>query len=220
MAKKTLILTNEQIDEICGEDFGFTYLNSTLTNGDSSGYEYVTNISAEGNGPDDEYTEPITTKDFADMQSKDWPRDSRAGRSAVWRYVGECSKKEFEDGVLNEEKAHGNKRLNNRKFGDSNVQYGTQALTQKAYRERQATERLVNAKTDDERQKAAKSLEKMANNGGESYRLAQQQFNSAKKLDKQIQQSKPEGTKINVTNREHGNGKGHSNNNIFIVDVD
>ena len=219
MKRKTIILTKEQLNEICGEDFGFSYFDSSITEPDSSGYEYSTHSSAEGDGVDGEYSEPMTTDDFADMQSKDWPRDSRAGRSCVWRYVGECTKREFEEkAMMSEEKAHGNKRLNNRKFGNGKYSYG--AMTQKDYRINKKTAEYRNAQTPEEKEKALVSLSKMVNNGGKNYKNAKKQFDSAKNLDTMIQSSKPAGTKIESGTREQGNGKGHSNNNIFIIDMD
>lgn len=193
MKKKTLILTQEQLDEISGGNFN--YLDNLATKPDM-GDVYSTEVSADG-ATMDGYSDNMTTDNYADDMTRDaWPRDSRSyGKNGNYlpRNLTEMSKKEWEAKNLKEANAHGNKRLNNRVFGDDKHQYGYNAMTQKQYRERQAAKKVLTGQTVTEKQKGLESLSRMQD---PSYLKAKNQFTPAKTADKLTQAAKPAGTKI------------------------
>lgn len=195
MKKKTLILTQEQLDEISGGNFN--YLDNLATKPDM-GDVYSTEVSADG-ATMDGYSDNMTTDKYAaDMTRDAWPRDSRSygknGNYLPLHNLTEMSKKDWEKKNLTKEaKEHGNKRLNNRVFGDDKHQYGYSALKQKEYRERKAAKKVLTGQTATEKQQGLNSLAKMQDN---SYLTAKKQFDPAKTADKLTQAAKPAGTKI------------------------
>lgn len=213
MSKKTIILTEKQLDEICGGNF--SYLDDLGKKADM-GDVYADETSSEG-AVSDGYSDNITTDDFASMQTNDWPRGSRSyglNGNAV-SYIREMSKKDWEQkNIFNEEHEHGNKELNNRKFGDSNKQYSYGALKQKEYRERKAAKKAINGSTPEEKAKGLESLSKIQNNDAKSYQTAKKQFEPAKRA----LQLRPK--KIKSAPKQTGNGKGHSNKNGLITPID
>lgn len=219
MKKKTVILTQKQINEICGDDFAFDYLNF---DGTDLAPNYGNEVSAEGSGisgagDDGEYPNNIKTDDISGEMTPELQRLSIShgkGNSKIY----EMSKKDWEKKkIYNEAKMHGNKRLKNRTFGDSNNQYDYSELNQQNYRYREA---LKNSRSADPetKSKGIKSLQRMANNReNDGKAVAMNQYNAAKRADKVIQGSKPEGTKIKSAPKQTGNGKGHSNKNGVIT---
>lgn len=214
MKKKTLILTQEQINEICGGAYG--YLDSLDT-----GLSPNNETSAEGSLTNDSdkqiYPKNIKTDDISGEMTPELQRLSIShgkGNSKIY----EMSKKDWEKKRLNEAKLmHGNKRLKNRKFGDSNNQYTESELNQQNYRYRQALKDSRSADPETQ-QKGAKSLQTMANNRAKDGKAtAMNQYSAAKKSDKIIQGGKPEGTKIKSAPKQTGNGKGHTKNGVITL---
>lgn len=216
MKKRTLILTQEQINEICGGAYG--YLDSLDTNLSPNN-----ETSAEGSLTNDSgkqiYPQNIKTDDISSEMTPELQRLSIShgkGNSKIY----EMSKKDWERKRLYSEanSMHGNKRLKNRKFGDSSNQYSESELNQQNYRYRKA---LKDSRSTDpeKKRKGTESLQRMANNRAKDGKTtALNQYNSAKKVDKIIQGSKPEGTKIDAPKqRNTGNGKGHSQKNGVIT---
>lgn len=215
MKKKTLILTKDQIDEICGGAYGYLHnLDSDLSpNNETSVEGSLTNDSGKQIFPKNTKTDDISGEMTPELQRLSISHGK--GNSKIY----EMSKKDWEKKRLyNEAKLmHGNKRFKNRKFGDSNGQYDESELNQQNYRYREALKDSRSA--DPEKQaKGAKSLQRMANNRAKDGKTtALRQYNSAKKADKIIQGSKPEGTKIKSVPKQTGNGKGHSTKNGIIT---
>ena len=212
MAKKKLILTQKQLDEI--RDGIGTYLDTMGIKSDMPD-NFGSEVSAEGSTFDG-YADNTTTDDFAKMQSKDWPRDSRSfGRSGnAPANIREMSKKEWEERyILNEEEEHGNSALNNRLFGDSKKQYSYGAIKQKEYRERKAAKKAINGSSNAEKMQGLKSLQQIQNNDRDSYNTAKKQFEPAK-------QATHLGTKkIKSAPKQTGNGKAHSTKNGIITPI-
>lgn len=215
MKKRTLILTERQLKEIAS-GINIAYLDKEGIKPDM-GDVYSTEVSAEGSaGKGESYSDEMTTDDFAIMQSKDWPRDSRSfGRSGnAPANIREMSKKDWENRyIFNEEQEHGNKDLNNRIFGDGDKQYSYGAIKQKEYRERNAAKKAINGSTPEEKAKGLNSLKKIQGNDGKSYATAKKQFEPAKMASK----LKPK--KIASAPKETGNGKAHSVKNGFITPI-
>ena len=212
MAKKKLILTQKQLDEI--RDGIGTYLDTMGIKSDMPD-DFGSEISAEGSTFDG-YADNMTTDDFAKMQSKDWPRDSRSfGRSGnAPANIREMSKKEWEQRyVLSEEEQNGWKSIENLKLGNSSEQHSPNAVKQRQYRERVAAKK---AKSNNPQiaQSGAKSLESMSTNShSESYDDAKHQLNNIKagnNLRPKTLKSAPKQT---------GNGKAHSQKNGIITPI-
>lgn len=216
MKKKTLILTQEQINEICGGAYGYLdSLDSDLSpNNETSAEGSLTNDRGKQIFPQNAKTDDISSEMTPELQRLSISHGK--GNSKIY----EMSKKDWERKKLyNEAKLmHGNKRLKNRKFGDSNGQYSESELNQQNYRYREA---LKDSRSSDpqKQEKGAKSLQRMANNRAKDGKsTAMNQYNAAKKADKIIQGSKPEGTKIDAPKQKQmGNGKGHSTKNGIIT---
>lgn len=212
MAKKRLILTQKQLDEI--RDGIGTYLDTIGIKSDMPD-NFGNEITADGSTFDG-YADNTTTDDFAKMQSKDWPRDSRSyGRSGnAPANIREMSKKEWEEAyILNEESEHGNAELNNRVFGDSNKQYSYSAIKQKEYRERKAARKAINGSSEAEKLQGLKSLQKIQNNDRESYDKAKKQFEPAKQATHLTKKG------IKSAPKQTGNGKSHSTKNGIITPI-
>lgn len=218
MKKKTIILSQKQIDEICGDNFAFDYLDGSDT--DLSGYDHG-NEASLGKGVNGEYPETMDTDDYAETLSPELPLylNPSGGKSPVGNIavgsIREMKKSEFEKLALlendNEKEAHGNQRLKNRVFGSSNgpnaPKYGESELTQQLYRDREA---LKNARSSDPetRKKGIESLQRIAKNRAvDGKTVAMQQYKSAKMADKVNN-----GNKIKSAPKITGNGKAHTKN--------
>lgn len=214
MKKRTIILTQEQINEICGENFAFDYLDG------SEAEIYGNEASAEGAGVDGEYPENLDTDTSASEKSAEFLR-SIMPRGRDVSTVYEMTKKDFEKKKLySEAKAHGNKRLKNRKFVDpvTKQDYNSNELTQQAYRDREAIKNL-RSNDPNAQKKGLKYFNKTAKNRQKDGKnAAMRQFNAAKRSDKIIQQgSGREPNKPSTKN--YGNGKAHTPKNGFITMV-
>lgn len=212
MAAKKLILTQKQLDEI--RDGIGTYLDTMGIKSDMPD-NFGSEVSAEGSTFDG-YADSMTTDDFATMQSKDWPRDSRSfGRSGnAPANIREMSKKEWEERyIINENEQNGWKSIENMQLGNSSEQHSPNAVKQRQYRERVAQKkaRSTNPKVA---QSGAKSLVAMSTNShSESYNDAKHQLNNIKagnNLRPKTLKSAPKQT---------GNGKAHSAKNGIITPV-
>lgn len=198
MAKKTLILTEKQLNEISGCDF--SYLDNLGKKSDIGDF-YADEISAEGPNMEG-YSDEITTDNFSKMQSKNWPRDSRSfGRSGNYpsSNISEMSKKDWEKKyILNE----ANKRLKNRFFNGKSYE----ASKKEGQRIRNAVKKSINGSGEEEKQKGLKTLSRMMKIGGENFGKSSKLLSNAQNADRIIQSNRPEGTKIKSTPKNTKNG--------------
>lgn len=191
MSKKTLILTKEQIDEIC--DGNYSYLDGMATKPDMASV-YSTEVSSDG-GIDDGYADPTTTDDFSNDMTNDWRGNAKLhGMGPIT--VREWKEKHLKKLSVKEEQEHGNARLKNVKFGAKDGEAGKSYTATKMAlsRKRDAEERMRNGSTPEEKMKGAETLRKMRKNWA-GIDNAETQYNAAKNTDKSIQQNKPAGTK-------------------------
>jgi hypothetical protein len=210
MAKKKLILSQEQIKRICeGEDF--VYL-SDLASKPDMGDVYSTEITTDGS-IEDAYPMPTTTDDRSHTMTNDWRGNAKlAGMGPI--VVREMSKKDWAKSFIGEESEHGNERLKRRNYGaDGDVKSYT-ATKMAVSRKNRAEDKLRNG-SDEEKIKAAKTLNKMHNNWS-GLDAASVQYSAAKALDKAIRGTQ-DGPKIASAPKEHGNGKAHTpKNGVFL----
>lgn len=206
MKKKTLILSQKQLDEICGGDS--SYLDNLSLKPDM-GNIYANEITVDGS-VEDGYAEPSTTDDLSHTMCNNWRGFTKLyGMGPV--SLKEMTKKEWARQHLNEESEHGNARLVNKKFGAQDGEPGKSydATKMAISRKKQAEKKMLNGATPEERNKAAKTLSRMRNNWN-GIDAAESQYNAAKIGDKVMQDSRPEGTKISSAPKQSGNGKAHS----------
>ena len=203
MGKKTLILSQSQIDEICGGDS--SYLDGLALTPDMENV-YGNEVSAEG-AVENGYAEPMTTDDFSHDLTNDWRGNAKLHGMGPCA-LREMTLKEWKIRNLNE----GNGRLEHMQFGAQNGEKGKSygATKMNLSRLHRAEEKSRNGASPEEKAKAAQTVQKMKNNwsGIES---AEVQYNAAKINDKTNRQNKPEGTVITSSPKQSGNGLGHSN---------
>lgn len=212
MAKKTLILTKRQLDEICGGDS--SYLDGLGSKPDVPN-NFSNEISASGS-MDDEYPNPTTTDDMRDTMTNDWRGNAKlAGMGPIT--VHEMTKKEWNNVYLDEEREHGNERLKARQFGAQNGEAGKSYGATKTALSRlnTAQKTIQTGATPEIKQKAMNTVNRMKNNWN-GIDLAANQYNTAKMVDKSMQQNKI-GPKITSAPKETGNGKGHTPQNGIIT---
>ena len=214
MAKKKLILSQEQIERICeGEDF--VYL-SDLASKPDLGNIYATEVTTDGS-VEDAYADPTTTDDFASTTTNNWRGNAKlAGMGPI--VVHEMSKKDWEKTrLVSENIEHGNARLIGRKFGGKNgVEGKSYGATKMAISRKNAAEKKLNSNNPSLRASGAKTLRKMHQNW-DGLDVADAQYTAAKASDKITQQNKPDGAKIKSAPKESGNGKAHSpKNGVFL----
>lgn len=203
MGKKKLILTQKQLDEICGDNS--TYLDGLALTPDL-GNIYSNEITTNG-AIDNAYPKPTTTDDYAS--------DTTNNVRGYWNLRGmgsvstlrEMSKKEWENLILNEE----NSRLKLRNFGGKDGQSYYSVLKSKKRLE-DAEKKLKNG-SQEEKVKANKTINRMIKNNP-NIKLAIQQYETAKKVDKDIRPA------MKSAPKNSGNGKAHSpkkpTNGVFI----
>lgn len=198
MAKKKLILTQEQIEKICeGEEF--TYL-SDLASKPDIGDIYSTEVTTDGS-IENGYPMPTTTDDRSHTMTNDWRGNAKlAGMGPI--VVREMLKKDWQKKIMtNEESEHGNARLMNKKFGAQNGEQGkSYDATKMAISRKNAAEKKMNSNNPQERARGAETLRKMHQNWG-GLDVADAQYTSAKNVDKINQKNKPEGTKIKSSSK-------------------
>lgn len=206
MAKKTLILTQEQVRRICeGEDF--VYFKDMATKPDI-GDIYSTEVTTDGS-MEDMYPAPTTTDDRSHTMTNDWRGNAKMnGMGPIT--VREMKKGDWENKVLaNEESEHGNARLINRQFGAKDGQQGkSYTATKMAISRKNAAERKLANGTPEEKQKAMKTLQRMKKNW-DGIDAAEQQYSAAKLSDEVTQRTKM-GPKIASAPKVSGNGQAHT----------
>ena len=191
MAKKTLILSQKQLDEICGGDS--TYLDGLSLNPDKA-EDYSNDVTADG-AVDTGYAKNMTTDMYAADTTNNWPANAKLhGMGPVT--LREMTKQEFEKIIAESP----NQRLQNMRFGESQRTIG--AATQAKSKMNKAK---AMAKSDNPviREKGMNTLNNMDLSGIKELEIAQN-------IDRNIQQAKPEGEKIASAPKQSGNGKAHS----------
>lgn len=187
MNKKTIILTEKQLDEIANGCSN--YLDALGTTPDMP-EDFASETSAQGSaGEGESYAEPEQTDDFRKMQTRNsWPMGMRTfGKNAV--NIREMSKKDWEERyILCEE----NSRLANRVFDDKSYE----AAKKEGQRIRKNVNQMRNGKSSEEKIKAQQTLSRMMKNGGENFGKSSSLLAKAQNADKIIQANKPEGSKI------------------------
>ena len=196
MSKKTLILSQKQLDEICGGNSA--YLDG-LASAPDMAPNFASEITADG-AVDDGYADPVTTDDYAHSMTNDWRGNAKLhGMGPIT--VREMTVKEWKDAYMNEEKEHGNDRLKNVQFGAANGQKGkSYDATKMALSRLHAAEKeSMTGGTPEIKQKALNTVAKMKQNWN-SIDLADKQYTAAKTADKTIQANKMPGTKRDTNN--------------------
>ena len=190
MKKKTIILSQKQLDEICGGNS--SYLDGIATKPDM-GDIFSTEVSCDGD-VDDGYADPTTTDDVSRDITNNWRGNAKLhGMGPIT--VREMTVKEWREKYLGEELEHGNERLKNVRFGakDGSTGKSYDATKMALSRKRKAEEKLNNGSTPEEKMKAAKTLSTMKRNW-DGIDNAEAQYNAAKSLDKSVQANKAPGT--------------------------
>ena len=197
MAKKTLILSQKQLDEICGGDSN--YLDGLALNPDLP-LDFANQVTTNGS-VEQGYADPMTTDDFADEFKHNRRNFCLRGR-AMGSTVREMTKRDWEIKIVFNED---NQRLLRRNFGATNDSEGKGYYATKKNIERydDASEKSKNASTPEERQKALETMRTMERNWP-GLEVAKNQYETAKKIDKQIRPN------IKSAPKESGNGKAHS----------
>lgn len=169
MAKRTLIITESQLNEILG--LNGSYLDGLGIKPDV-GDNYANEITTDGS-VDGGYPEPTTTDDRSRTMTNDWRGNAKlAGMGPI---------------TVHEEKEHGNARLANMQFGAKDGKAGKSydATKMALSRKRDAEMRLHNG-SDEEKAKAAKTLSRMRKNWS-GLDAAEKQYAAAKANDKSVQ---------------------------------
>jgi hypothetical protein len=211
MAKKKLILSQEQVEKICeGEEF--VYL-SDLASKPDVGDIYSTEVTTDGS-IEDGYPIPSTTDDRSHTMTNDWRGNAKlAGVGAMT--IREMSKKDWaKQNVVCEESEHGNSRLLNRQFGDGSNRKSYTAAKMSTSRLNNAEEKL-NSTDPQVRASGAKTIERMKQNNP-GIEVMRNQYEGAKLGDKVTQKNKI-GPKMASAPKQSGNGKAHSpKNGVFL----
>ena len=204
MAKKTLILSKKQLDEICGGDS--SYLDGLTMNPDMPDV-FADEISADGS-VEKGYADPTTTDDIAHDLTNSWRGNAKLhGMGPVTVRESTMTVKEWKAKYLGEEKEHGNARLKNVQFGAKDGQAGkSYGATKTALCRKNAAEKTMQTgATQEIKQKAANTVARMRNNWS-GIDNAQTQYNAAKAGDKAVVSNKPAGTKRNRNKLGNANG--------------
>lgn len=206
MARKKIILTQRQLDEICGDNS--TYLDGLALTPDLSS-NYSNEITTNGD-IEDAYPEPITTDDLAsDMTNNTRGYWGLRGMGSV-STIREVTKKEWEkEFIINED----NQRLKNRVFGATSDSEGkSYDATKKSISRYRIAAQKAKSGSPEDKQKALRTMQKMQNNWS-GLGVATNQYETAKAVDKQINPG------IKSAPKNAGNGKAHTkktpNNGIF-----
>ena len=194
MAKRTLILSQAQLDEICGGDSA--YLDKLDSTPDMAP-DFAGKITSDG-GMDDGYANATTTDDIASDMVNHWLGLTRQ------HGLGPITVREWREIYL-EEKEHGNARLNNVQFGAGNGEPGKSydATKMALSRKRSAERTMVTGGTPEIKQKAANTVARMKNNWN-GIDSAEKQYNSAKANDKTARANLPVGQKRKPKSSSNG----------------
>lgn len=206
MGKKEIILTQKQLDEICGNNSA--YLDGLASTPDI-GNIYSTEITTNG-ALDNTYPEPTTTDDYA--------KDTTNNVRGYWGLRGmgsvstlrETTKKEWEKSIFNED----NQRLKHRIFGCTADSEGkSYDATKKNLSRLHIAQEKLKSGSQEEKQKAAKTINRMKKNWS-GIDVAATQYETAKKIDKDIKPA------MKSAPKNSGNGKAHSpkkpENGVFL----
>lgn len=197
MARKKIILTQRQLDEICGDNS--TYLDGLALTPDLSS-NYSNEITTNGD-IEDAYPEPITTDDLAsDMTNNTRGYWGLRGMGSV-STIREVTKKEWEkEFIINED----NQRLKNRVFGATSDSEGkSYDATKKSISRYRIAAQKAKSGSPEDKQKALRTMQKMQNNWS-GLGVATNQYETAKAVDKQINPG------IKSAPKNAGNGKAHT----------
>lgn len=216
MKKKTLILTQKQLDEICGGNSA--YLDNLLSEPDGDNF-FASEVNADGNVTDG-FADNMTSDRFAADDTREvWPMGTKAyGKNGNYipHNLTEMSKEEWEKKNLKkEEHEHGNKRLAYQQFGPNGDNKSYDATKMAASRYSKAAKEVKTGTTMSDRQKAANTIARMKNNWN-GIDSALGQYNNAKSADKILQAAKAPGTKIE-SKPKTGKGTAHSPKNGIIT---
>lgn len=206
MGTKKIILTQKQLDEICGNNA--TYLDGmSLTPDlrDNYSNEISVNGSIEGGYPEPQTTDDLAS-DFTNNNRSFWGLRGMGSISTL----REMSKKEWEENFLIED----NQRLKHRTFGATSDSEGkSYDATKKNLSRLHIAQEKLKSGNREEKQKANKTIQRMKKNWS-GIDVAANQYETAKKVDKNIKPAMKSAPKIS------GNGKAHSpknpTNGVFL----
>ena len=194
MGKKTLILSQRQLDEIVAGNP--TYLDGMADTPDMSGSEFSTEISSDGS-VDTGYADATTTDDYASDMTNDWRGNAKLhGMGPITVREGVAMKLSDWKKLYLEEKEHGNQRLNNMQFGAKDGEKGkSYGATKTALCRKRAVEKTMQTGgTPEIKAAAAKRLNSMKRNW-KGIDNAATQYKAAKENDAFAVADKPTGTK-------------------------
>ena len=207
MPKKTIILSPEQINEICGPNS--TYLDN-LYSKPFSKKDFANQITTDG---DKDFTHrPTTTDDYSHEMVSNWKGISRLmGMGPI--ELREFSKKEFEEEFMIDEE---NSNIQNMRFGasDGNNGHSAGATAMTRSRMKRAEDKLKNGNIA-EKIKAQRTINKMKEN---EPKVDQQikQFENAVENDRNIRQNKVErGERVHKFATKTKTGTAHSQKGII-----
>ena len=218
MAKKTLIISQKQLDEIVGGNTSYL---------DNEGEDFAENGNNEvftGDKLDGKDAEPYTTDQHAQERSLDygpWIPGGRGGTKSAMVYTNgliACSKKEWEKKNLNEE----NESLKNNTYGDNeNRVSNTNASTLKwrygaAKKKAQSTDPTI-------RQQGISTMKTMEKNNPNLAQI-ETQYNAAMKGNQILKQAAKNRGEANVFQKPGGtknhSGTAHTKKNNVTITYD
>ena len=218
MAKKTLIISQKQLDEIVGGNSSYL---------DNEGEDFAENGNNEvftGDKLDGKDAEPYTTDQHAQERSLDygpWIPGGRGGTKSAMVYTNgliACSKKEWEKKNLNEE----NESLKNNTYGDNeNRVSNTNASTLKwrygaAKKKAQSTDPTI-------RQQGISTMKTMEKNNPNLAQI-ETQYNAAMKGNEILKQAAKNRGEANVFQKPGGTknhgGTAHTKKNNVTITYD
>lgn len=218
MAKKTLIISQKQLDEIVGGNSSYL---------DNEGEDFAENGNNEvftGDKLDGKDAEPYTTDQHAQERSLDygpWIPGGRGGTKSAMVYTNgliACSKKEWEKKNLNEE----NESLKNNTYGDNeNRVSNTNASTLKwrygaAKKKAQSTDPTI-------RQQGISTMKTMEKNNPNLAQI-ETQYNAAMKGNQILKQAAKNRGEANVFQKPGGTknngGTAHTKKNNVTITYD
>lgn len=211
MSKKKIIITQKQLDEICGADFA--YLDGLALRPDM-GDIFSTETVADG-AVDDGYADPVTADDYSHDLTNDWRGNAKlAGMGpgkvnftpnlAIAGAIREMSKKDWEANLMAEEEEHGNARLKHMKFGAKDGEQGKNYDATKMNLSRYNAAETKSKSTDPTLKQQGLSTMATMEKNWPGIKNAQVQYRAAKQGDKSNQKH------IASAPKQDGNGKAHS----------
>lgn len=218
MSKKTLILSQKQLDEIVGGNSAY------LDNLDNDFAEDATNQVYSGDKLEDKDADPYTTDQHAHERSLDygpWIPGGRGGTKSAMVYTNgliACSKKEWAKRMLKED----NQNLVNNTYGDDkNRVSNTNASTLKwrygaAKKKAQSSDPTI-------RQQGISTMKTMEKNNPNLSQI-ESQYNAAMASDANLKQAAADRGEQNVFQRPGGKkntgGSAHTKKNNITITYD